>query len=190
MVNETERPAAQAGPGLRYDMELALQILERTPAVLSALLAGLADAWTAPNEGSETFSAYENVAHLLHGEHSDWIPRARLILEQGADRRFAPFDRFAHRRESAGRSLPELLDELAHTRARNIALLRGWNITERELDLTGEHPAFGTVTLRQLLATWVVHDLGHTAQIARVMAKQYRAEVGPWREYLPILDRP
>lgn len=176
--------------GMPYDVALAVQVLERTPEVLRTLLGGLGSEWTESNEGPETFSAFENVAHMLHGERADWIPRARIILEQGADRRFPPFDRFAHRHESAGRSLSAILDEFASARADSLETLRGWNLTERELALEGEHPALGAVTLRQLLSTWVVHDLGHLAQIARVMAKQYRSEVGPWREYLPILDRP
>jgi hypothetical protein len=167
----------------------ALAVLERTPAALGALLAGLPDAWTTPNEGPDTFSATDNVAHLLHAERADWVPRARVILAAGPDRRFAPFDRFAHARDLAGVPLAALLDEFARARAANLAVVRGWRLTDRELALTGEHPAFGTVTLRQLLATWVAHDLGHLAQTARVMAKQYRAAVGPWRAYLPILDR-
>lgn len=176
--------------GMPYNVALAVQVLERTPEVLRTLLGGLGSEWTESNEGPETFSAFENVAHMLHGERADWIPRARIILEQGADRRFPPFDRFAHRHESGGRSLSAILDEFASARADSLETLRGWNLTERELALEGEHPALGTVTLRQLLSTWVVHDLGHLAQISRVMAKQYRSEVGAWREYLPILDRP
>jgi hypothetical protein len=156
---------------------------------MRAMLGGLSDAWTAPNEGPETFSAFDNVGHMVHGERTDWIPRARIILEQGANRRFAPFDRFAHYDESRGKSLGDLLDELARLRAANLATLRDWRLSERELALEGEHPALGRVTLRQLLATWVAHDLGHIAQTARVLAKQYRQAVGPWRAYLPVLDR-
>ena len=174
---------------MQFELTQANQILERTPVALRGLLGGLADAWTASNEGQDTFSAFDNIGHLVHGERTDWIPRARIILAQGADRRFEPFDRFAQYHESRGRSLTELLDEFARLRAENLATLRGWQLTDRELALEGEHPALGTVTLRQLLATWVAHDLGHTAQIARVLAKQYREEVGPWRAYLPILDR-
>lgn len=174
---------------MQFQLTQALEVLERTPATLRALLGGLPEAWTAPDEGPETFSAFANVGHLLHGERTDWIERARIILEQGENRRFEPFDRFAHQRDGRGRSLAELLDEFARLRAENLSTLRGWRIGERELSLEGEHPALGTVTLRQLLATWVAHDLGHLAQTARVMAKQYRDEVGPWRQYLPILDR-
>ena len=129
------------------------------------------------------------LGHLVHGERADWIPRARIILAQGEDRRFTPFDRFAQFRESEGKSLGALLDEFARLRADGLATLAAWNLTDAQLALTGEHPAFGTVTLRQLLATWVAHDLGHIAQVARVMAKQYRDAVGPWRAYLPVMDR-
>ncbi len=167
----------------------ALEVLERTPATLRALLGGLPEAWTAPNEGPDTFSAFDNVGHLIHGERTDWIPRARIILAQGADRRFEPYDRFAQARESQGKGLAELLDEFARLRGENLATLRSWTLTDRELALEGEHPALGPVTLRQLLATWVAHDLGHVAQTTRVMAKRYRDAVGPWRAYLPILDR-
>jgi hypothetical protein len=174
---------------MEFDLTRALEVLERTPSVFRALLGGVSDAWTAPNEGPETFSAFDNVGHLIHGERTDWIARARIILEQGEDRTFAPYDRFAQYPESQGRTMAELLDEFARLREENLAILRGWNLGERELALQGEHPALGTVTLRQLLATWTAHDLGHLAQAARVMAKQYRDAVGPWRAYLPILDR-
>ena len=129
------------------------------------------------------------VGHLNHGERTDWIPRARIILEQGANRRFTPFDRFAQFEESKGKSLAILLDEFDELRTRNLAILKEWKISEEQLALEAEHPALGKVTLRQLLATWVGHDLGHIAQTARVMAKQYRDAVGPWREYLPVMDR-
>ncbi|MBW3570410.1 MAG: DinB family protein [Gemmatimonadetes bacterium] len=174
---------------MEFRLSHAIEVLERTPATFRALLGGLPEPWTAANEGPETFSAFNNVGHLIHGERADWIARARIILAQGPDRRFPPFDRFAHIRESQGKSLAQLLDQFARLRAENLATLRGWGLSERELALRGEHPAFGPVTLRQLLATWVAHDLGHLAQTARVMAKQYRDEVGPWRAYLPVLDR-
>lgn len=175
---------------MRFDLTNAIEVLERTPSTVSTMLNGLSETWTASNEGGETFSAFDNVGHLIHGERTDWIPRAQIILTQGESRRFEPYDRFAQRRESAGKSLAQLLDEFVELRARNLATLRSWQLTDRELALEGEHPALGMVTLKQLLATWVVHDLGHIAQIARVMAKQYRGEVGPWVEYLPVLTRP
>ncbi len=174
---------------MQFSLPHALQVLERTPQSFRALLGGLTEDWTAPNEGPDTFSAFDNVGHLIHGERTDWIPRARLILEQGPNRRFAPFDRFAQYRESRGKTLAELLDEFALLRGENLSTLRGWNLSEPQLALEGEHPSLGRVTLGQLLATWVAHDLGHLAQTARVMARQYREAVGPWRQYLPVLDR-
>jgi hypothetical protein len=153
------------------------------------MLLGLDSAWIDATEGPETWSPYVIVGHLIHGERADWIPRARIILARGSDRRFAPFDRRAQFRESEGKSLATLLDEFAQCRAESLITLAAWQLTESQLALEGEHPAFGTVTLRQLLATWVTHDLGHIAQLSRVMAKQYREAVGPWRAYLPVLDR-
>lgn len=175
--------------GVAYQIAEAMPVLERTPAVFRALLAGLPNAWISCNEGPDTFTPFDNLGHLIHGERTDWIPRARLILAQGPNRGFEPFDRFAQQRESAGKDLALLLDEFAALRAANLQTLRSWKLTDRELALTGEHPELGVVTLGQLLATWVAHDLGHIAQTARVMAKRYRDAVGPWRQYLPVLDR-
>lgn len=172
-----------------FDLTQGMAVLERTPATLHALLHELGPAWTDATEGPETWSPYDIVGHLIHGERTDWIPRARLILAQGTNRRFAPYDRFAQFRESQGKSLTSLLDEFRRLRAESLATLAGWHLTDAELALDGEHPEFGRVTLRQLLATWVAHDLGHMAQAVRVMAKQYREAVGPWRAYLPIVDR-
>jgi hypothetical protein len=174
---------------MEFDLTTGTAILERTPNTLRALLSGLPSAWTDATEGPETWSPYVVVGHLIHGERTDWIPRAEIILAQGPYRRFTPYDRYAQFRDSQGKSLGDLLDELARLRAQNLATLAGWKLTEAELALEGEHPAFGPVTLRQLLATWVAHDLGHLAQVSRVMAKQYRDAVGPWREYLSIMDR-
>lgn len=175
---------------MEFNLERTIEILERTPRALGALLGGLPDAWTSPNEGPDTFSAFDNLGHLIHGERTDWIPRARIILAQGSNRRFEPYDRFAQQRESNGKSLAQLLDEFTRLRSDHVATLRGWRLQDAQLELQGEHPEFGAVTLRQLLATWTAHDLGHVAQIARVLAKQYREAVGPWRAYLPVLDRP
>jgi hypothetical protein len=172
-----------------FDLAAGIAVLERTPNTLHAMLGGLPSSWTEPNEGPDTFSAFDVVGHLVHGERSDWIPRARIILAQGKDRRFTPYDRFAQFEESKGKSLATLLDEFSTLRAENLKTLASWNLSDAQLALEGEHPKFGAVTLRGLLATWTVHDLSHIAQIARVMAKQYRDPVGPWREYLPILDR-
>jgi hypothetical protein len=178
---------------MNFDLRDGASVLERTPAVLRSLLAGLSERWTRPNEGPETWGAFDVVGHLIDGEETDWMPRARLIL-RGADgtrRRFEPYDRFRHLTLNEGRTLDELLDRFAQLRARNLAELAGLALGPAQLRLTGEHPDFGAVTLEQLLATWVAHDLGHLAQIARVMAKQYREAVGPWKAYLPVLgDRP
>ncbi|HEY3258122.1 MAG TPA: DinB family protein [Gemmatimonadaceae bacterium] len=174
---------------MSFDLSDAIAVLERTPATFQALLGGLPETWTTSNEGPNTFSPFDVVGHLIHGERTDWIPRARIILAQGPSRRFEPYDRFAQVRESAGKSLAQLLDEFARLREENLATLRSWNLSERELALEGEHPELGPVSLRQLLATWVAHDLGHIGQTTRVMAKRYRESVGPWRAYLPVLDR-
>ena len=174
---------------MNFDLTTGIAVLERTPQTLRAMLAGLPPAWTDATEGPDTWSPYVIVGHLIHGERTDWIPRARIILAQGPQRRFTPYDRYAQFRESQGKSLAQLLDEFAQLRAENLATLAGWQLTDAQLALEGEHPEFGPVTLRQLLATWVGHDLGHIAQAARVMAKQYREAVGPWRAYLPVMDR-
>lgn len=170
-----------------FALATALPVLERTPAALGALLRGLPDEWTAATDGPDTWSPYQVVGHLVHGERTDWIPRARIILDQGADRRFKPFDRTAMLRDDATVPLAARLDEFARLRGESLATLRGWNLTEAQLALEGEHPAFGAVTLRQLLATWVAHDLGHLVQVSRTMARQYADAVGPWREYLSVV---
>ena len=172
-----------------FDLAAGIAILERTPDTFRAMLAGLPPAWIHATEGPETWSPYVIVGHLIHGERADWIPRASIILAQGANRRFQPYDRLAQFRESQGKSMMDLLDEFTRLRARNLATLGSWGLTDAQLALEGEHPAFGAVTLRQLLSCWAAHDLGHIAQTARVMAKQYRDAVGPWRSYLPVMDR-
>lgn len=174
---------------MNFDLRHGTAVLARTPAALRTLLHDLPAEWTEADEGPDTWSPRIVVGHLIHGERTDWIPRARIILAQGSDRRFAPFDRFAQFRESADKPLAELLDELEMLRAENLAILEGWSLTAEQLELEGVHPEFGPVTLGQLLATWVAHDLSHLAQVARVMAKQYRDAVGPWRAYLSIMER-
>jgi hypothetical protein len=169
------------------DVDRCLEILERTPRVLGELLAALPAEWTHGTEGPETWSPYDVVGHLVHGERTDWIPRAEIILGPGPDKRFKPFDRTAHFRESAGRSLDALLDEFGTARRASLVRLREMALTETDLDKSGVHPAFGPVTLRQLLAAWVAHDLDHIVQISRVMARQVTAEAGPWREYMRVL---
>lgn len=174
---------------MSFDLQEGIAVLERTPVAMRGLLAGLPVAWLTADEGPDTFTPFDNLAHLIHGDRTDWIPRARIILAQGPDRRFAPFDMRGHVDESRGKSIDRLLDEFAAVRRENLGTLRAWSLTDREFALDGEHPEFGRVTLGQLLATWVAHDLGHIAQTARVMAKRYRSDVGPWRTYLPVLDR-
>lgn len=159
-------------------------VLARTPGVLDALLAGLDDEVVRTNEGGDSWSAFDVVGHLVDGEETDWIPRARIIRAGGG--RFEPFDRFRHRERNAGRSMRELLAEFARLRAADLAELRAWELTESDLERTGEHPDFGAVTLRHLLTTWAVHDLGHLAQIARVLAKRHADDIGPWRAYVPV----
>jgi hypothetical protein len=174
---------------MKFTLADGIPVLERTPATLRSMLAGLSDKWIDATEGPDTWSPYVVVGHLIHGERTDWIPRARIILAQGADRRFTPYDRFAQFRESQGKSLDQLLAEFEELRRENIATVRGWQLTDEQLALEGEHPDFGAVSLRQLMATWVAHDLNHIVQIARVMAKQYRDAVGPWRAYLSVMER-
>jgi hypothetical protein len=166
----------------------ALEVLERTPRALREMLAGLSDPWLRADEGPDTFSPADVVGHLIDGEEADWIPRMRIILEKGEAQPFTPFDRFAFRKAHGGRSIGELLDLFEGLRARNLEAVRGLGLDASRLELTGTHPALGRVTLSQLLATWVVHDLGHIRPAARVMAGRYREAVGPWREYLPVLD--
>jgi hypothetical protein len=172
-----------------FDLAETLDILERTPTVLGALLRGTSPSWHAGNEGPETWSAFDVVGHLIHGEETDWVPRARIILEHGEARAFEPFDRFAQLSRFTGWSLDRLLDRFVQLREANLETVEGWRLADAQLALRGRHPELGSVSLRQLLATWAVHDLNHIAQIARVMAKQYGDEVGAWRAYLSILSR-
>jgi hypothetical protein len=172
-----------------FDLATATEVLARTPSVFRAMLGGLSPEWTDATEGPGTWSPFDILGHLIHGERTDWIPRARIILAPGTDRRFTPFDRSAQFAASKGKSIGDLIEEFATLRTANLRTLADWKLTSRQLALEGEHPDFGPVTLRQLLATWVTHDLGHIAQTARVMAKQYREVIGPWRAYLPIVDR-
>jgi hypothetical protein len=174
---------------MEFNLDDGVAVLERTPHALTALLSGLPPAWTDATEGPDTWSPYGVIGHLIQGERSDWIPRAEIILAQGANRRFTPFDRFAQFEASKGKSMSELLDEFARLRAANIVTLKAMRLDDARLALQGEHPKFGAVSLRQLLATWVAHDLGHIVQISRVMAKQYRDAIGPWREFLSVMDR-
>lgn len=173
---------------MKYSSERSVEILERTPTVLKTLLSDLDDGWVMANEGPETFSPYDVVGHLIYGEKTDWVVRAKIILEFGLAKPFEPWDRFAQYKESKGKTLQQLLDEFERVRNENIKWLRSLNLTEADLDKKGMHPALGEVTLRNLLSTWVVHDLTHLAQITRVMAKQYKEEMGPWPEFFRILS--
>jgi hypothetical protein len=168
----------------------ALAVLERTPPALRALLAGLPETWLVSGEGPDTFSPRDVVGHLIHGEETDWVPRMRIILEHGEAVPFTPFDRFAFRAASAGHATDALLARFDALRRDNLRAVRAAGLDAAALARTGTHPGLGRVTLRQLFAAWVVHDLGHLKQVARTMAHQYRDAVGPWREYLTILDRP
>ena len=172
---------------MEQNLEYTLSLLARTPAALDALLRELPEPWTRQNEGGESWSVFDVVGHLIHGERTDWIPRARIILQFGETRAFDPFDRLGQVRESQGKSLEELLDEFAHIRAENLNELRSLKLQPADLERRGRHPALGITTLSQLLATWATHDLTHLHQVSRIMAYQYRDAVGPWSEYLGVL---
>lgn len=172
---------------MQFDLDSGLQILRRTPATLNALLRDLPDEWARATEGPNTWSAYDVVGHLIHGDETDWLPRARVILDHGASKPFPPFDRFAQFEASRGKSLNRLLDDFAAIRARSLSELAALKVTPDLLSREGRHPEFGAVTLGQLLSTWVVHDLDHIVQISRVMAKSYTEAVGPWRAYLRVV---
>lgn len=173
---------------MEHNLQHTISLLARTPAALDALLRDLPEELTLRNEGGNTFSTFDVLGHLIHGERTDWMPRAKRILEFGESRAFTPFDRRAQERESQGKSLPELLDEFARLRSENLAELRALNLTEQDLNRRGLHPALGAVTLSQLLATWAAHDLTHLHQISRIMAHQYREAVGPWSAYLGVMQ--
>jgi DinB superfamily len=169
-------------------MSEAVAVLARTPAALDALLRGLPDGWIAANEGSGTWSPFDVIGHLIHGEETDWMPRAKIILAAGEARAFDKFDRLAQFKASPGRTLDSLLDEFAARRRKSLTELAVLKLTDADLDRRGRHPELGVVTLRQLLATWVAHDLDHVVQVSRVLARQYSDEVGPWRGYLRIIS--
>ena len=173
---------------MQFELSKGIEILERTPGTLRNLLRGLSPSWFDANEGPDTWSPRDVLGHLLHGEETDWIPRVRIILEHGEAKEFVPFDRFAQFERFRGMSQETLLKRFDEARSKNIETLRSLNLSPAQLQLRGVHPAFKVVTLGQLLSTWVVHDLGHLAQITRVMAKQYAEATGPWREYLRILS--
>jgi DinB superfamily len=170
-----------------HNLEHTIALLTRTPAALDALLRDLPETWTLRNEGGDSWTAFDIVGHLIHGDRTDWISRARMILEFGETRAFEPFDRLGQARESQGKSLGQLLDEFAVVRSQSLAALRGLELQPDDLSRRGRHPALGEVTLSELLATWAAHDLTHLHQVARVMAHQYRKMVGPWSAYLGVM---
>jgi len=174
---------------MKYSIDKALEIIERTPVILNVYLKNLSDEWILCNEGGETWSAFDVVGHLIHGEKTDWVPRLKLVLNDSENKTFEPYDRFAQFEESKGKTMKQLLNEFSELRLQNVAFLKSLNITESDFDKKAIHPSLGEVTLNNLLATWVAHDLGHINQISRVMAKQYKKEVGPWVEYLSVLNK-
>jgi len=174
---------------MKFNLEEAIEVLSHTPTLLKVLLDGLSRNWVDNNEGSETWSPFDVVGHLIHGERTDWIRRAKIILNYGEGRAFEPFNRFAQFEASKGKTVEELLEEFSELREQNIRTFREFKLTEDDLKKKGKHPELGRVTLGELLATWVVHDLDHIGQIARTMAKQYEMEVGPWKAYLSILQK-
>lgn len=172
---------------MAHNLDHTIALLSRTPSTMNALLRDLPEEWTHRNEGVGTFNAFDVIGHLIHGDRTDWIPRARIILEHGDTKPFEKFDRLAQVRESRGKSLPQLLDEFARVRAGKLAELRALNLKPQDFERRGQHPALGIVTLSQLLATWAAHDLTHLHQVSRVMAHQYREVVGPWTRYLGVM---
>jgi hypothetical protein len=174
---------------MEFDLKKSEEVLERTPSVLYAMLGGLDETWINNNEGGATWSPYDVMGHLIHGERTDWMPRVEIILSELPDKRFVPFDRFAQLRNNRQNTLSQLLAEFALLRTDGLNTLRSKKIGAKDLSKKGIHPEFGEITLAELLAAWTVHDLGHIAQIARVMAKQYTQAVGPWTQYLTILSK-
>ena len=173
---------------MNFTVEKSIEILERTPEVLETMLKGVSADWTENNEGGETWSVFDVLGHLVHGEKTDWMARTEIILSDAPDKKFKPFDRFAQFEDSKGKTLSQLLDEFKQLRKKNVEVLRSKKLIDKIYGEIGIHPAFGEVTLAQLLATWTVHDLDHISQISRIMAKQYKEDVGPWKEYLKILN--
>jgi hypothetical protein len=174
---------------MTFNLNQSIELLERTPAALRPLLGGLSEGWVMNNYGDKTFSPFDVVGHLIHAERTNWMTRARVILQGGEETAFPPFDRYAMYQASRGKSMAELLETFAAERAKSLEDLRALDLTPAMLDRSGTHPEFGSVTLRQLIATWVVHDLNHLHQIAKAMAYQYRDAVGPWRAYLSVLPK-
>ncbi len=175
---------------MEYSVQRTVEILSNTPDVLKMMLRGLSQEWSENNYGADTWSAFDIVGHLIHGERTDWIPRMRIVLEHGESQPFEPFDRFAQVKDSQGKKISDLLAEFGRLRAENIESLLAMNLSEKQLNSRGLHPALGGVKLRELLSAWVVHDLNHISQMAKAMAFQLENEVGPWKAYLSILRPP
>jgi len=173
---------------MQHNLEHTISLLARTPAALDALLRDLPGAWTLQNEGGNTMTVFDAVGHLIHAEQYNWIPRARTVLQSGETRAFDPFDRWGHLEHCQGKSLPQLLDQFAQLRSESLGELRALNLRPEDLERRGRHPALGVVTLSQLLATWAAHDLTHLHQISRILAHQYREAVGPWSDYMGVLQ--
>lgn len=173
---------------MQFNLDEGIAVLERTPRILNTWLKDLPPAWIAVNEGPNTWNAYDIVGHLINGELTDWIPRMKIILSDNPNKNFEPFDRFAQERNSQGKTLDQLLEQFESLRRSNLVYLYDCRLNATDLQKTGVHPTFGTVTLSQLLATWVAHDLNHLAQLARVMANRYRTDVGPWKEFLGVMN--
>jgi DinB superfamily len=173
---------------MKHNLEHTMSLLSRTPIALNALLRDLPDVWTLRNEGEKTWSPFDVLGHLIHGERTDWMPRVKVILEFGQEQAFEPFDRWAQQRESQGKSLGQLLDEFAELRTGNLRELRVLNLQSADFDRRGRHPALGVVTMSELLSAWAGHDLTHLHQISRTMAHQYREAVGPWRKFLGVMQ--
>jgi hypothetical protein len=173
---------------MEYTLDHTVSLLARTPAALNALLRNLPETWTSRNEGENTWSVFDVVGHLIHGERTDWMPRAKMLLQFGETRAFEPFDRWAQQQESQGKSLSQLLDEFALLRLQNLTELTGLHLQQADCERRGRHPGLGVVTLSELLATWAAHDLTHLHQISRIMAHQYRQAVGPWAKFLGVLQ--
>lgn len=170
---------------MKFDLKKSIDLLIKTPVVLDTLLSNLDDDWLRSNEGENTWSPFDVLGHLIHGEKTDWIPRAKIILSDAEDKTFIPFDRFAQLEDSKGKSMADLLEEFKQLRLENLQTLVSWKLSPEQLELSGTHPELGKVLLKELLATWVAHDLNHLKQISRVMAWQLRAEIGPWKKYMP-----
>ncbi|RNC85100.1 MAG: DinB family protein [Winogradskyella sp.] len=172
---------------MNFELDKSIEILKRTPQVIDTLLTGLSEEWYRNNEGKTTWSPYDVVGHLIFGEKTDWIVRIKIILDESENKRFEPFDRFAQLNEDQNKPIDTLIKEFKILREKNLEELASLKITSKDFNRVGIHPEFGPVTLQQLISTWAVHDLGHIAQISRVMAKQYSKEVGPWINYLGVL---